>query len=50
MKLIGQGSTMQSKSRPQAALLKSRKGYFFGVSTGVGILSMTEEEPRKLVM
>jgi hypothetical protein len=24
--------------------------YFFGVSTGVGTLSMTDDEPRKVVM
>ncbi len=50
IKLIGQGSTMQSKSRTQAALLEITLRYFFGVSTGVGTLSMTEEEPRRLVM
>src|ERR1700736_4002643 len=34
----------------RTALLKSNGGYFFGVSTGVGTLSITEDEPRKLVI
>jgi hypothetical protein len=45
------GQIGTNKSRPQAALFDKRwQGYFFGVSTGVGTLSITEDEVRMLVM
>ena len=35
---------------PMSIEVNSAIGYFFGVSTGVGTLSMTEDEPRRLVI
>ena len=43
-------ATQKAARRRPLADDEWRAGYFFGVSTGVGTLSMTEDELRMLVM